>query len=164
MSAEILALAQCLGASCIARGWRVAIAESCTGGGVGEAITRVAGSSDWFDRGFITYSNEAKVEMLGVDPATIEKFGAVSEETAREMAAGTLARSRAYIAVAVTGIAGPGGAAPGKPVGLVWFAWATREGDLRSFSRQFQGDRSEVRDQAVLEALDGLVAVIAGKD
>lgn len=163
MSDEILAMAQCLGAACLARGWRVATAESCTGGGVGEAITRVAGSSGWFDRGFVTYSYEAKVEMLGVSSSTLQKFGAVSEETVREMATGAIARSRADLAVAITGIAGPAGATPTKPVGLVWFSWATRDGHLRSFSRQFVGDRAEVREQAVLEALDGLVALVAGK-
>ena len=124
MTATLLDLAADLGAALSARKWIVATAESCTGGLVAGAITDVAGSSGWFDRGFVTYSNEAKIEMLGFAPRRSPRIGAVSEATAREMAAGALARSRADIAVAVTGIAGPAGGTPEKPVGLVWFAWA----------------------------------------
>ena len=131
-------------------------AESCTGGGVGQAVTAVAGSSAWFDRGFVTYSNAAKQEMLGVTAETLARHGAVSEETAREMAAGALARSRGSIALAVTGIAGPGGSTPAKPVGLVCFAWAHR-GRVLAESRRFAGDREQVRRHAVMRALQGVI-------
>ena len=149
-----------LGAALKARGWRVATAESCTGGGVGEAITRTAGSSAWFDRGFITYTNEAKQELLGVRAETLQTCGAVSAQTALEMARGALAASRADIAVALSGIAGPGGATPGKPVGMVCFAWATKQGVTRSETGYFSGDRTEVRRQAIVTALQGLVAAL----
>ena len=115
-----------VGRALAVRKWTLATAESCTGGLVAGAITDIAGSSGWFDRGFVTYSNEAKVDLLGVRPETLARFGAVSEATVREMAAGALGRSRADIAVAVTGVAGPAGGTPEKPVGLVWFAWAVR--------------------------------------
>ncbi len=140
------------------REWRLATAESCTGGLVAGAVTDVAGSSGWFDRGFVTYSNEAKVELLGVRPETLARFGAVSAETAREMAAGALARSRADVAVAVTGVAGPSGGTPDKPVGLVWFAWAVKDRPAETESRRFPGDREAVRDASVREALSGLLA------
>lgn len=147
-----------LGRALQRRGWKVATAESCTGGMVGAAITDVAGSSDWFDRGFVTYSNAAKVEMLGVAVATLAAHGAVSEVTAREMAAGALARSAADLAVAVTGVAGPAGGSPAKPVGTVCFAWAVRGGAVVSATRCFAGDRAAVREAAVAAALEGLVA------
>jgi len=121
---DIPALATALGDALRARGWTVATAESCTGGLVAGAITEVAGSSEWFDRGFVTYSNDAKVALLGVPPALIDQYGAVSEQVARAMAEGALAHSRADAAVAITGIAGPGGATPGKPVGMVCIALA----------------------------------------
>jgi nicotinamide-nucleotide amidase len=138
-----------------ARGWRIATAESCTGGAIAAACTAMAGSSDWFDRGFVTYSNEAKVEMLGVDAALIARVGAVSEEVARAMVQGALDRSSAQLAVAVTGIAGPGGAVPGKPVGTVWLAWgdATRTEAERL---QLGGDRDAVRAATVQRALQRL--------
>jgi nicotinamide-nucleotide amidase len=138
----------------------VATAESCTGGGVGEAITRTAGSSAWFDRGFVTYSNAAKVDLLGVKQETIGSFGAVSEAVAREMAVGALHQSNADVAVAVTGVAGPGGGTAAKPVGLVWLAWAALDGRRQSRSEVFAGDREAVRRQAVLAALEGLVALV----
>lgn len=137
-----------------ARGVMIATAESCTGGMIAARLTDIAGSSDAFDRGFVTYSNEAKMDMLGVQRSTLDAHGAVSAETALEMAAGALRRSRAALAVSVTGIAGPGGATPGKPVGLVWFAVATAEGALRAEKRLFPGPgRADVRSAAVDHAL-----------
>jgi nicotinamide-nucleotide amidase len=135
-----------------ARAWRMAAAESCTGGLVAAACTAMAGSSDWFERGFVTYSNEAKAEMLGVDAALIARVGAVSEEVARAMVVGALARSPADVAVAVTGIAGPGGAVPGKPVGTVWLAWGTAQG-VHAERLQLEGDRDAVRGATVAAAL-----------
>jgi nicotinamide-nucleotide amidase len=138
----------------------VATAESCTGGGVAEAITRIAGSSDWFERGFVTYSNGAKEELLGVSGATLVGHGAVSEPVAAEMAAGAIAHSAADAAVAITGIAGPGGGTPAKPVGLVWFAWAHRGGPAQCRRFVFKGDRQAVRRQSVAVALQGLIDLL----
>ena len=135
------------------RGWRLATAESCTGGLIAAACTSVAGSSDWFERGWVSYSNEAKTELLGVDAALIAAHGAVSEPVARAMAEGALTRSRADLALAVTGIAGPSGATPGKPVGLVWLAWAQRGGTSGTRRLHCSGDRAAVRAQTVREAL-----------
>lgn len=143
------------------RGERLATAESCTGGLIAAACTSVAGSSDWFERGFVTYSNEAKVEALGVSAALIAAHGAVSEPVARAMAEGALVHSRADHAVAVTGIAGPGGAVPGKPVGTVWLALARRGQPARAWCRRFDGDRGAVREQAVAEALRALQEALA---
>lgn len=137
-----------------ARGWRLATAESCTGGLIAAACTAVAGSSDWFERGWVSYSNEAKTELLGVEAALIAAHGAVSEPVALAMAEGALARSRADLALAVTGIAGPGGATPGKPVGLVWLAWAQRGSAAAALRLQFDGDRAAVRARTVREALE----------
>lgn len=150
-------LAEQVGAALKIRAMRLATAESCTGGWVGEAVTAVPGSSDWFDRGFITYSNEAKREMLGVAAATLEQHGAVSEPTVREMASGALNNSRAQAALAISGIAGPGGGTAEKPVGTVWIAWAFANGAVASEKRVFAGDRREVRQQAVERALQGLL-------
>ena len=144
-----------------ARGWRIASAESCTGGLIAAACTAVAGSSDWFERGFVTYSNAAKVELLGVDPALIATHGAVSEPVALAMARGALARAPVQLAVAVTGIAGPGGAAPGKPVGTVWLALADDRGATAK-RLQLDGDRTAVRSQTVALALAGLLARASG--
>jgi nicotinamide-nucleotide amidase len=155
---DSLALAQRLGRVLAQRGWTAATAESCTGGLIAGAITDVAGSSAWFDRGFVTYSNDSKSEMLGVRAATLAAHGAVSEATAREMATGALARSAADISVAVTGIAGPAGGSPGKPVGLVCFAWARRGGPVDALTVHFTGDRAAVRSAAVAAALDGLIS------
>jgi nicotinamide-nucleotide amidase len=155
---RVLALAEALRA----RGWRLASAESCTGGLIAAACTVVSGSSDWFERGFVTYSNEAKCEMLGVDPALIAEHGAVSEQVARAMAEGALARSRAQLAVAVTGIAGPTGAVPGKPVGTVWLAWGDARG-VRTERLQLTGDRAAVRMATVAVALDRLLEVLNGR-
>jgi nicotinamide-nucleotide amidase len=157
MTRSIRELSIDLGAALSARGWTAATAESCTGGLVAGAITDIAGSSGWFDRGFVTYSNEAKVELLGVRAETLARHGAVSEGTAREMVAGALERSLASIAVAVTGIAGPGGGTADKPVGLVWFAWAVRGGSVDAISHRFPGDRAAVRDGSVGAALAGLL-------
>ncbi len=140
---------------------RIATAESCTGGLVAGAITAIAGSSAWFDRGFVTYTNEAKCELLGVPAALIAREGAVSEAVARAMAEGALARSQADLVVAVTGIAGPGGGSAGKPVGTVCFAWGRRGGAVDAVTRQFGGDRAGVRSQSVAVALEGLIARIA---
>jgi nicotinamide-nucleotide amidase len=152
-----LQLALDLGRALAARGLKAATAESCTGGLIAGAITDVAGSSAWFDRGFVTYSNEAKVELLGVRPETLARFGAVSEATARAMVAGALERSRADIAVAVTGIAGPDGGTADKPVGLVWLAWGVRNGEVEAASCHFPGDRAAVREATVAFALEGLI-------
>jgi nicotinamide-nucleotide amidase len=157
MSAATMPLAADLGRALSRRGWKVATAESCTGGLVAGAITDIAGSSEWFDRAFVTYSNDAKVELLGVRSETLDAFGAVSEAAAREMVAGALARSDADLAVAVTGIAGPSGGTPQKPVGLVWLAWAIRDGPMSAASQRFPGDRAAVRDAAVTAALAGLI-------
>jgi nicotinamide-nucleotide amidase len=152
------ALARALGERMRARGWLCATAESCTGGRVAGAITDIAGSSEWFERGFVTYSNEAKIEQLGVPAALLARHGAVSEATARAMAEGALAHSRADVAVAVTGVAGPGGGTPDKPVGLVCFAWATRRSAATSVTHRFAGDRAAVRQASVIVALEGLLA------
>lgn len=151
-----------LGALLAARGLRIATAESCTGGLVAAAITATAGSSGWFDAGFVCYSNAMKATLLGVHGDVLSVHGAVSEATARAMAEGALARSGADLAVAVTGIAGPGGAVPGKPVGTVCFAWARRGAAVESTTRRFAGDRVEVRRLAVLAALDGAIGRLRG--
>ena len=135
--------------------WLVA-AESCTGGWIAKVCTDMPGSSAWFERGLVTYSNQAKQDLLGVSLSTIEAYGAVSEETVREMAAGALKNSRADFAVAVSGIAGPGGGSQAKPIGTVWFAWATLD-FVDSQREQFAGDREAVRQQAVTFALDGVL-------
>jgi nicotinamide-nucleotide amidase len=150
-----------LGAALRARGAMLATAESCTGGLIAAACTAVAGSSDWFERGFVTYSNAAKTEMLGVDPLLIATFGAVSPEVARAMAEGALAHSKAAVAVAVTGIAGPGGAVPGKPVGTVWIAVARRGGPTWRELLELQGDRTAVREQTVARVLARLIEELA---
>jgi nicotinamide-nucleotide amidase len=127
----------------------IVTAESCTGGWVAQELTAIAGSSAWFDRGFVTYSNEAKQEMLGVRAETLARHGAVSEETAREMVQGALAHSRGTVALAITGIAGPTGGTPAKPVGTVCFAWATKAGVPRAETKRFSGDREAVRRLSV---------------
>ncbi len=139
------------------RGWMLATAESCTGGWIAKCCTDVAGSSAWFDRGFITYSNAAKQDMLGVRAETLAQYGAVSEAVVAEMATGALRHSQAHIAVAVSGIAGPSGGSPEKPVGTVCFAWAMRNGEVLTKTCQFAGDREAVRWQSVVFALDGVV-------
>lgn len=143
------------------RGWMMATAESCTGGLIAGACTELAGSSDWFERGFVSYSNAAKTELLGVDAALIAAEGAVSEPVARAMAAGAVAHSHAQVAVAVTGVAGPGGGSAAKPVGTVWFGWAV-DGRVRTERRLFTGDRAAVRAATVHHALQTLVALVRG--
>ena len=156
---ELERLAMDVGRALKSTGLNLVTAESCTGGWVGEAVTAIAGSSDWFDRGFITYSNAAKREVLGVAAATLNQHGAVSEETAREMALGALKQSRAQISVAITGVAGPGGGSADKPVGTVCFAWAKNDAALRSERRLLKGNRTEVRRQSVLIALRGILGL-----
>ncbi|WP_076589510.1 CinA family protein [Vibrio ostreicida] len=131
-------------------------AESCTGGGVSTAITEVAGSSAWFDRAFITYSNEAKMDMLGVNPETLTRHGAVSEQTVEEMVKGALDNSKANIGISVSGIAGPGGGTEEKPIGTVFLAWADEKGWLKTCCYRFKGNRAQIRQQAVEAALQGL--------
>ncbi len=157
MNEHIAQLAQELGAALLKTRKTVATAESCTGGGVAEAITSVSGSSAYFDRAFITYSNLAKSQMLGVDPGLLERYGAVSEPVVREMAKGAVARSGASVSVAISGVAGPTGGTEEKPVGTVWFAWAKGE-EIESSLMRFCGDREAIRTQAVLLALQGLLA------
>ena len=159
---DLETLAEQVGAALKSRGLMLASAESCTGGWVGAAVTAVAGSSHWFDRGFITYTNESKQEMLGVSAKTLAEYGAVSEPTVREMVAGALKYSHAQVALAISGIAGPGGATPFKPVGTVCIAWAMRSGAGRSQTMHFLGDRAAVRRQAVAAALRGVLEMIEG--
>jgi nicotinamide-nucleotide amidase len=157
MDADLLELSAVVGAACRQRRLFLATAESCTGGWVAQVITHTAGSSEWFERGFVTYSNEAKIGMLGVRAQTIECCGAVSPETAAEMAAGALTNSRATISLAITGIAGPGGGTPEKPVGTVCFAWCRAAETALTETLIFAGDREAVRRQAVLHSLRGLL-------
>lgn len=144
------------------RGLSLVAAESCTGGWVAKVVTDMAGSSQWFDRGFVTYTNAAKQEMLGVQETTLARFGAVSETTVREMAEGALRHSHGSVAVAISGIAGPGGGSAAKPVGMVCFAWAVAGGETVSRVVHFSGDREAVRRQAVEAALQGVLDVVAG--
>jgi nicotinamide-nucleotide amidase len=144
----LVKLAAEVGAALKQRGWMLALAESCTGGAAAQAVTAVPGSSGWFERGFVTYSNAAKMEMLGVSAKTLDAYGAVSEQTVREMARGALGHSHARIAAAVSGIAGPDGGTAEKPVGMVCFAW-TAEQHLSSATLHFRGNREKVRQQAV---------------
>ncbi|HZS79833.1 MAG TPA: CinA family protein [Herbaspirillum sp.] len=156
-------LAVRLGQALKARNLLLTSAESCTGGGIAQAITEIAGSSEWFDCGFVTYSNASKHELLDIPEALIAQHGAVSEEIASAMARGAIANSNADIAVSTTGIAGPGGAVPGKPVGTVCFGWKT--GDRTLTERLvFSGDRHAVREQAVIHALQGLLRLLNAAD
>lgn len=153
-------LAYRLGEFCVARTLKIAVAESCTGGWVAKAITDVPGSSTWFDRGIVSYSDEAKIQCLGVTDQTLAQSGAVSEATVAEMARGILENSPANISVAVSGIAGPAGGSADKPVGTVWFAWARRtdsEVQVRTLQRRLDGGRDDVRRQAVAIALNGCI-------
>jgi len=154
---ELQQLAAELGDLLRARGWMVATAESCTGGWVGQLLTSIPGSSAWYERGFITYANAAKQEMLDVSADTLETYGAVSEETAGAMAAGALAHSHAHAALAISGVAGPGGGTPQKPVGLVCYGWALADGTHMSSTCRLDGDREEIRSRAVAAALRGLI-------
>lgn len=158
---DIYQLACELGSRLLATGKRVTTAESCTGGGVAQAITAVAGSSQWFDLGLVTYANSTKQRFLAVSQALIEREGAVSEAVVREMAKGALRVSGADFAVAISGIAGPDGGTPEKPVGTVWFAWAGPDG-ITTARHQLSGDRQSVREQAVKISLEGLLQRITG--
>ena len=153
---QILDLAAQVGRTLQARNWFLSTAESCTGGGVSQAITEIAGSSEWFDCGFVTYSNASKTELLDIPEAEIAQHGTVSEEIAAAMAEGALANSNADVTVSTTGIAGPGGAVPGKPVGTVCFGWSVGH---RTHTERlvFAGDRHAVREQTVIHALQGLL-------
>ena len=157
---ELNQLARQLGESLLRHGWKVAVAESCTGGWVAKCLTDIAGSSAWFDRGFVTYSNAAKRGMLGVSVELLDTAGAVSEPTVLAMAAGVLAHSEADLALAISGIAGPGGAVPGKPVGTVCFAWAVKDGRQQAETQHFSGDREAVRRQSVAHGLRRLIDVL----
>jgi len=152
---DMLPRVQALAEALRRRGWHLATAESCTGGLIAAACTQLAGSSDWFERGFVSYSNAAKTELLGVPMTLIESHGAVSEAVARAMVQGALQRAPVELAVAVTGIAGPGGAVPGKPVGTVWLAWGTAAG-VQAERLQLGGDRDAVRHATVQAALQRL--------
>ncbi len=158
---ELELLAEQLGAALLVRGEQLALAESCTGGWAAQCVTAVAGSSAWFERGFVTYANAAKHEMLGVPLATLDDYGAVSEQTARAMALGALAHSHADWAVAITGIAGPSGGSPQKPVGTVCFAWAGPDACCEVQTCHFAGERRAVREQSVAHAFSYLLSMLA---
>jgi len=160
MDSVLYALAEKVGSALAARALMLVTAESCTGGWIGEAVTMVPGSSSWYDRGFITYTYVSKQEMLGVSAQTLEDQGAVSEATVKEMAAGALAASRAGVAVAVSGTAGPGGGTPGKPVGTVCLAWALVNGEPSAETQHYPGDREAVRRQTVARALQGILDLL----
>jgi nicotinamide-nucleotide amidase len=157
MAAELLALATQLGQHLKANGTMIATAESCTGGGIAQLITEIAGSSAWFDRGFVTYSNLSKVQLLAVNPATLATFGAVSAETSVEMVMGALAHSTADCAVAVTGIAGPEGGSLEKPVGTVFIAWCYKNETAIVIRKHYLGNRHQIRTQTIKTALKGLL-------
>lgn len=160
MTEEIEKLAQIIGSKLMQHHVMLAVAESCTGGGIGYAITSVPGCSAWFDRGFITYSNSAKTAMLNVSEQTLCQFGSVSEQTACEMAEGALYNSEANVSIAITGIAGPGGGTADKPVGTVWIAYAGKNLKTKAFVKIFPGNRQEVREQTIITALQELLAYL----
>ncbi|CAG0960905.1 nicotinamide-nucleotide amidase [Rhodocyclaceae bacterium] len=160
MDVDLVRLSEEVGTRLRERSLTLATAESCTGGWVAQVVTHTAGSSAWFDRGYVTYSNEAKIAMLGVSPETLAAHGAVSLETAAEMAAGALKNSNALISLAITGIAGPTGGSSDKPVGTVCFGWC-RNGEIpRTERRQFAGDRESVRRQSVVHAIETLILLL----
>jgi nicotinamide-nucleotide amidase len=161
---ELLRLSEKVGVALQKRKWSLALAESCTGGWASEVVTMSKGSSTHFERGFVTYSNVAKTEMLGVSDITLQSHGAVSEETAREMATGALKHSHAQVTAAITGIAGPDGGTPDKPVGTVCFAWASVDGFIKSTTLHFDGDRAAVRYQSVKAALEGVFELTLATD
>jgi len=156
-------LAAALGRTLVARGIRLALAESCTGGWIAKTVTDIPGSSDWFEGGFVTYSNAAKVQMLGVSGATLETYGAVSDDVVREMAVGARRAARAGAAIAVSGVAGPGGGTADKPVGRVWLAWSCADRDWTQ-RVDLAGDREAIRRQSVAIALEGLLVAIQGDE
>jgi len=146
------------------KGCKFSIAESCTGGMAAMAMTGVPGASQWFDSAFVTYSNQSKVMMLGVSSETIDQYGAVSEQTATEMAYGVINNSQAQISASITGIAGPSGGTEAKPVGTVCMAWATNMGDIFQSTCQFEGDREEIRQQATIAMMKGLLSKLEGME
>ena len=162
MDEDLLALSSAVGQALKERGLLLACAESCTGGWVAEVVTATSGSSNWFERGFVCYSNAAKQEMLGVRAETLTACGAVSEETAQEMAAGALKHSHAHLALAITGIAGPDGGTPDTPVGTVCFAWSRVDRKLAPANEtcRFSGNREQIRRQAVMHALNGILSLL----
>lgn len=160
LNSPVYLLAAQLGNALRRRGWTVTAAESCTGGGLAFAFTSVPGSSDWFEYGFVTYSNRAKTVQLGVPEATLDSEGAVSEATVRQMATGALRESGADVAVAISGIAGPDGGTANKPVGTVWFAWQEKGGEPVTAHHVYKGNREAVREQAIISALQGLLALV----
>jgi len=160
LDSQLYRLAEAVGQALKQKGLMLATAESCTGGWIGEAVTAVAGSSEWFERGFITYSNAAKMEMLGVQAATLDVHGAVSEPTVAEMAAGALNNSPASISVSVSGVAGPSGGTATKPVGMVCIGWCVRGSPPVAVTEHFSGDREAVRKQSVVVALEGVLRII----
>jgi nicotinamide-nucleotide amidase len=160
--AELADLAKALGDRLRSKRLKLAVAESCTGGWIAKSVTDVAGSSQWFDRGFVVYSNRAKTDLLGVAAQTLLQFGAVSEQVATEMAQGALAHSHADLALAITGIAGPDGGSPDKPVGLVWLATRRRGREVAASEHRFAGDRDAVRRQAVGAGLQRLIEEVDG--
>lgn len=162
MEQDLFDLAVRVGEALAKRGLMLVTAESCTGGWVGQCVTMVSGSSAWFERGFVTYTNVAKMEMLGVQQSTLEAHGAVSEQTVREMVAGALTRSHAHIALAVSGVAGPTGGTAAKPVGAVCLGWGIRGGATRSTTLHFDGDRDAVRRASVVAGLQGVIELLAG--
>jgi nicotinamide-nucleotide amidase len=163
MDAELYEISGRVGDALRSKALVMTAAESCTGGWIGQAVTMVPGSSKWFDRGFVTYTNEAKQEMLGVSADTLRKFGAVSEQTVMEMAAGALTASHAHVSIAVSGVAGPDGGTPKKPVGTVCIAWCRTGAAPVARTYRLHGDRDAVRRQSVIEALEGLLLLVNGK-
>jgi nicotinamide-nucleotide amidase len=160
MLMDFTELASSVGQALIKKSWRIVTAESCTGGWVAQVLTSVAGASACFERGFITYSNESKIELLGVAAETITKFGAVSEQTVNEMAQGALKHSNAQVSLAITGVAGPTGGSQKKPVGTIWFSLAGKNLELQTQSKHFSGNREEIRKQAVRFILQWLLEVL----
>ena len=161
MDSELYALGEQVGAALKNTKLVLTTAESCTGGWIGEVVTMIAGSSAWYDRGFITYTNAAKQQMLGVSGATLAQHGAVSEAVVREMVSGALQHSAAQVALAVSGIAGPDGGTSDKPVGTVWFAWGIKQGETQALRYQLSGGRSDVRTKAVKLALQGVLDLLS---
>jgi nicotinamide-nucleotide amidase len=157
---DIDQLSERTGAALQQQGLMLVTAESCTGGGVAQAITAIAGSSQWFERGFVTYTNTAKQEMLGVQTETLKQHGAVSEATVAEMVKGALQHSHAQVALAISGVAGPGGGSLEKPVGTVCFAWGRAGAAVRAETEMFLGNRSQVREQAIIHSLQGVLKLL----
>ena len=159
MDSELFELAERLGQALHAKGYKIATAESCTGGWIAQTLTEVPGSSAWFDRGFVTYSNNAKIQMLDVKPQTLAQHGAVSPEVVHEMATGAIAHSEADWVIAVTGIAGPGGGSEEKPVGTVFIAWQNKKGFREIERLNLSGDRNQIRKQTVIKSITRVLGV-----